>query len=857
MARPELVIEFRPGASPLYDPVGYLDLPGASGDYISTPDHASLDIVGDIDTRVELELPAGLPAAAQIVASKWLTTGNQRSWLVYLTADEYLGFRWSPTGTSTTLSATSSKPVPLGDDGVVAVRATLDASSIGPGHFVAFYTAASLDAPWLQLGTPRYSLVGTTSIFASTAPLELGRGVEAGFSSLDGRVRRAELRNSAGTIVADPDFRSLTTGTTSFADGAGRTWTVQGSASIVGDEGVPWITLTDGGPHGCRVQGTTKWKIGGDRDDDDVPPGEATVVLANNDRLFDPDNTAGAYAGLLDPGVPFRIRTTEDGLVFEDQFYGFVRDGWEQDQRPPADSTCTVHLVDLLGWFAGETLPGVFDAAVLEFGPTGYWRLDTGGSDEIRDLGSGGNDGEVFGSPDFTDEVLYPGLTGAATFNTDEDTDRIDISRSPVLTDEFHTTLVTVFKTTAAAEALSIHPFFAQSDGNGPGFNDALTLYIDTSGRARIDYYVVGVGFSFQTDPVNDGRPHVVIGQSNVDGITEYGVAVDSATLSTTSATAFYNAGNGTAIGGTPNAAAEYDDNYFEGTIATVIAYDKVLTIEARQQIIDGLAGLAGQRSDQHIAWVLDRLGVPESLRNLDEGRAVMGAADTAGQDAISYLRKIRATEQGALYVDHHDGGKVRFVERYAPWLAARSTTVQATFSDDGAESFDDVVRPEADMLDVEPNGVSTLTNRWTITWRDGEETVEDVTSRKHYGPSGDSEDTEATTAAQARAIAQFKLALTKDPRTIIRGLGIRPGRAESAFPVAVDTRMGDRLAYRSRPLDVGSVIEKELMVEGVEQEVAGLDWSTKYFTSTAPSSHVQLFILGTSVLDGPDILAV
>src|SRR5690606_917256 len=268
-------------------------------------------------------------------------------------------------------------------------------------------------------------------------------------------------------------------------------------------------------------------------------------------------------------------------------------------------STCTVQLIDLLGTLAGETLPGVFDAAVQQFNPVGYWRLDTGQSEEIRDLGSGGNDGAVVGSPEFRDDSLFPGVSVLAVFNEDEDTDRIDITRSKLLQDEFHATIVAIFRTSVTAEATSIHPLFAQSDGNGPSTNDALILYVGTA-TARLDYSVAGdAAFSFVGPDVSDGEPHIIFGQSNTGSIIDYGIAVDSATLSQTQSTAFYQGGNGAAIGGTPNAAPGYDDNYFEGEIGAVIVYDGPLTTDARQAIIDALDALDGQRSDQHVAWVL------------------------------------------------------------------------------------------------------------------------------------------------------------------------------------------------------------------------------------------------------------
>src|SRR5690606_26104417 len=69
-----------------------------------------------------------------------------------------------------------------------------------------------------------------------------------------------------------------------------------------------WIELTAGGPHGNRVR-SAEWTWGRQSDDQDWPPGQATIVLTNHDRMFDPDNTSGTYSGDLLPRVPFRLTT--------------------------------------------------------------------------------------------------------------------------------------------------------------------------------------------------------------------------------------------------------------------------------------------------------------------------------------------------------------------------------------------------------------------------------------------------------------------------------------------------------------------------------------------------------------------
>ncbi|MFJ5804874.1 hypothetical protein [Streptomyces sp. NPDC093093] len=211
----------------------YLDVPAVAGSQISTPDHASLDITGDIDVRVEV-IPSAWTGTHDYpfweLIGKYRATGNQRSWLMMAGNGGYIQFRWSPDGTTGYTFIWSTQPVPVARR--CAVRATLDVNNGSGGSTVTFYTATTLAGPWAQLGDPVVT-AGVTSIFNSTSPLEIGDLAGVDFGQQARRMIRAEVRSGiGGTVVAAPDMRALSPGTTSWADTAGRTWTVGGAASI-------------------------------------------------------------------------------------------------------------------------------------------------------------------------------------------------------------------------------------------------------------------------------------------------------------------------------------------------------------------------------------------------------------------------------------------------------------------------------------------------------------------------------------------------------------------------------------------------------------------------------------------------
>ncbi|MGW6502976.1 hypothetical protein [Nonomuraea angiospora] len=213
------------------DGARYLAIGSAAGDQATTPDTAALDITGDIDIRIDLTAANWRDNID--LAGKYKVTGSQRSWAIYLYGDNSgkLAYTWSTNGTAT-VTVLSTVPCPAPGDGRQALRVTHDVNNGASGNTVTFYTSDTISGSWTQLGDPVVT-VGTTSIFSSSAELEVGDIVELAATPATGKIHGFELRNGiGGSLVASPDFTTQTAGASSFVDGAGRTWTVQGGASI-------------------------------------------------------------------------------------------------------------------------------------------------------------------------------------------------------------------------------------------------------------------------------------------------------------------------------------------------------------------------------------------------------------------------------------------------------------------------------------------------------------------------------------------------------------------------------------------------------------------------------------------------
>ncbi len=239
--------------------VGYqptkLDLPGSSGNYASCPRTAAIAITGDIDVRWVGSLDDWTPTTLyNVLVARWHTTGNQRCFMFAInTTTGTPVLYWSTNGADfPTATATVAPAVSDGD--ILGLRVTLDVDNGAGGKTATFYTSDDLGETWVQLGDPVTS-ASTTSIFdPPSQELEIGSRNSGTGQFTVGDVLRAEVRNGInGTVVANPDFTSDPTLDGYAPDGAGNTWTLNGTAALV-DNGAA-IPDVSGDSPGLELQG--------------------------------------------------------------------------------------------------------------------------------------------------------------------------------------------------------------------------------------------------------------------------------------------------------------------------------------------------------------------------------------------------------------------------------------------------------------------------------------------------------------------------------------------------------------------------------------------------------------------------
>jgi hypothetical protein len=202
---------------------GYVYLNGVAGNNITSPDSSALDITGDIDIRVRVALDDWTPAANLALISKWNTNGNQRSYDLRVQTTGVLQFLWSTDG-SVASQALSTVATGLTDGTVKWIRVTFDVNNGAGGNDAKFYTSDDA-VTWTQLGTT-VTAVGATSIFNSTAQLEIGSD-SLTLNPAAGKFYRAQVLNGIdGTVVFDANMANVSQTATSFTESSSNAATV-------------------------------------------------------------------------------------------------------------------------------------------------------------------------------------------------------------------------------------------------------------------------------------------------------------------------------------------------------------------------------------------------------------------------------------------------------------------------------------------------------------------------------------------------------------------------------------------------------------------------------------------------------
>ena len=247
----------------------------------------------------------------------------------------------------------------------------------------------------------------------------------------------------------------------------------------------------------------------------------------------------------------------------------------------------------------------------------------------------------------------------------------------------------------------------------------------------------------------------------------------------------------------------------YKGRIQHVALFDRVLTSAESLALGAAFTGWTGDTIDARLGRLLDLAQWPSSERNLDTSEAGTLGIGTVGTDALSDARTLERSEAGSFY--QQADYTMRFLSRYARTTDERSTRARYTFTDQaGSDRF------RFEEIELPPQG-DWIRNRVTVSYLGGDSvTEENASSIEAYGAREHSIETILTTAAQARALAQFVLSRYAEPRVRVSSLRLNMAAEPILWEPVLDLELGDRIRVVWTPGNVGSPIEVAALVDGI-----------------------------------------
>jgi len=252
----------------------------------------------------------------------------------------------------------------------------------------------------------------------------------------------------------------------------------------------------------------------------------------------------------------------------------------------------------------------------------------------------------------------------------------------------------------------------------------------------------------------------------------------------------------------------------------------------------------AGQTTGARVTNVLDQIGWPAAMREIDTGSATVLADPGTSRTALQALKNLEFSEQGAFYFN--PSGNAIFQSRNA--IQSKSGQNPTNFANDGSGiGYNNIVFAFDDKL---------IINQSNFTRTGGAaQAFEDTASMAKYFPHSISyTDLMLETDAQVLDVAKIYVATRAETTIRIDAITLDLNATDAAGDTAALTlNFFDTMAIKNVAQD-GTIIEKTLQCMGVQHEITPSTWNTTFTTSEPIVDGFLLNstlygILGTSVL--------
>lgn len=584
--------------------------------------------------------------------------------------------------------------------------------------------------------------------------------------------------------------------------------------------------------------------------------GTCTLTLKADTRLFDPENTASGFYGLLVPMRQLRVSAVWASTRYP-IFRGYITD-WGQTQPDDAMFVTTINASDAFMRLEQIKLPSsAWALEVLQDDPSLWFRLGETDTARVTDSSDGGYYG-LYDNVTQGAEGLVPNDADGAVIPEDPDS-RVWI-QAPTLISGYPFTVSGLFKIDNSDPTKHNAVFAGVHDPTD--FDPTFRIYVASTadlGATGIGQLVAVIrsGGLFQgkvtSVPVNDDIAHhfMFVASSSsstalyLDGVAHTGGYTDTVAWPG-------NPENGYTIGNYIDTA--FGDYNFDGTIDEIAVWDGV-ALSATDAAAHSLAAKSGWDGDDTGARVdrfLDAIGWPDTLRDLDTGISILGPANwSAGSSALSVMQGWADTEYGLFLIDTE--GKVVWRSRHSPYLDSFSTTSQATYGDAHSAAtlkYTDVDLPRDEALIRNPVQAGRA-GGVTVT-------AEDATYVEKYGDrtfAAPTTEDQLDSAVRDRAV--WLVERYKELGTRLRSMSFAPRSDTDLWPQVLGREIGERITVKRTPLGLNSEISSTQIIEGVDHQFSPKDWTTRFRGSPVDPNVGSYLILDDATYGKLDVAAL
>jgi hypothetical protein len=255
--------------------------------------------------------------------------------------------------------------------------------------------------------------------------------------------------------------------------------------------------------------------------------------------------------------------------------------------------------------------------------------------------------------------------------------------------------------------------------------------------------------------------------------------------------------------------------------------------------------GTAGQTTGTRVTAILDTIGFPNSMREIEAGSTTVQADPGTSRTSLEAIKNMEFSEQGAFYIK--PSGNAEFLSRTS--IQSKSGVNPTFFSNDGTGiTYRNIVTALDDKL---------IINQTSITRAGGTAQVANNTaSQIQYFPhSYTATELLVQTDAQALDIAQAYTATRAETTLRVDSLTLDLNTAgyTAGTTAALTLDFFDTIRVKNVGQD-GTVIDKTLQCMGVAHEITPGTWTTSFVTSEPIIDSFQIGsalygIIGTSVM--------